>query len=197
MGGAVVKGFTLQKGSRVMAQTAILFGKLSMKLTDVDILVTIHTKAAAIMRKDKATRGLRRFSGQKFARISSMTGHAGFHLQVITIQFETRFVMRKRLEHLRGKCLCTVAVSTGGRGEFRTELLFMNTSMAAYTELFTFVGKLIDCFAILVMARLTGDFRVFAGQREFGRGRVIEFTFFHAAQLKPICSDMAGHTGLS
>ena len=126
-----------------------------------------------------------------------MTGHAGFHLQVITIQFKTRFVMRKRLEHLRGKCLSAVAVSTGGRDKFRTELLLMNTSMAADTELFTFVGKLIDFFAILLMARLTSDISVFASQREFGQGRMIEFAFFHAAQLKPICSDMAGHTGLS
>jgi len=49
MGGVVVKGFTLQKGCRVMAQTAILFGKLSMKLADVDILMTVHTKATALM----------------------------------------------------------------------------------------------------------------------------------------------------
>ena len=77
--GVVVKGFALQKRHGIVALAAVLFGEFSMELSDVDILMTVDTKATTIMCKDKATRWLRRLCRQKFARLSSMTSGTRFH----------------------------------------------------------------------------------------------------------------------
>ena len=82
---------------------------------------------------------------------------------MITIQFEARFVVRKRLEHLRSKGLRTVTVSTRGGGKLRAKLLLMHASMAADTELLFGICKFVDVFAALDVARLTGNVRVLAG----------------------------------